>query len=588
MTDAAEAPRLAETFAEVEDALLSRWPETRLEPSLDRIRAFTELLGDPQRAYPVIHLTGTNGKTSTSRMIDTLLRALDLRTGRFTSPHVERMTERICIDGEPLTDEAFVRAFNDVAPYTHLVDAEPGPPAVVLRDRRRDGVRRVRRRPGRRRRRRGRHGRLVGRHQRRRRRRRGGAAGRGRPRAATSATRPPTSRSRRPGSSSPARSRSSPSRRPEVAEVLLAPRRRGRRHRASARAWSSASSRGCRRSAARWCRCRACAARYDDVFLPLYGAHQAQNAAVALAAVEAFAGDEPLDDELVRAAFAEVTSPGPAGDHPAQPDDRARRRAQPARRRGRGRGAGGLLHVLDPLIGVIGVMADKDDEGLLGGVRAAPGPRRLHAELHRPRDAGRGAGRGRRARSSARTGSPSRRRLADAIDQAAALAEAGEAFGDALGSGAVLVTGSVVTVGEARHDAAGPVVSEPSAPAAPRARSPRRGMCAAVLSLEAIILGLTTPVMVTHRRRAARHRAGRSGSASPSPACCSPGCCAASGPTALGWVVQVAAIGLGFVVPMMFVLGSIFALLWGTAYFLGRKIERERAAAYAAHRESAP
>src|SRR5690606_21756633 len=85
-------------------------------------QAFTELLGDPQRAYRSIHLTGTNGKTSTSRMIDGLLRALDLRTGRFTSPHVERMAERISIDGEPLDDEAFVRAFNDVAPYTHLVD----------------------------------------------------------------------------------------------------------------------------------------------------------------------------------------------------------------------------------------------------------------------------------------------------------------------------------------------------------------------------------------------------------------------------------------------------------------------------------
>ena len=76
----------------------------------------------------MIQLTGTNGKTSTSRMIDTLLRALDLRTGRFTSPHLERMNERICIDGEPLTDEEFVRAFNDVAPYTHLVDAsQPHP-----------------------------------------------------------------------------------------------------------------------------------------------------------------------------------------------------------------------------------------------------------------------------------------------------------------------------------------------------------------------------------------------------------------------------------------------------------------------------
>src|SRR5215217_2867628 len=122
--DAATAPRLAETYEEAEDALLSRWPETRLEPSLDRITAFLDVLGNPQTGYPVIQLTGTNGKTSTSRMIDTLLRALDLRTGRFTSPHVERMSERISIDGEPLGDEEFVRAFNDVAPYLELVDRE--------------------------------------------------------------------------------------------------------------------------------------------------------------------------------------------------------------------------------------------------------------------------------------------------------------------------------------------------------------------------------------------------------------------------------------------------------------------------------
>src|SRR3954467_8019374 len=128
MTDSPAAPRLAQTFEEVEDALLSRWPETRLEPSLDRIRAFTELLGDPQAGYPVIHLTGTNGKTSTSRIIDTLLRGLDLRTGRFTSPHVERMTERISVDGEPLSDEEFVAAFNDVAPYIAIVDEESDHP----------------------------------------------------------------------------------------------------------------------------------------------------------------------------------------------------------------------------------------------------------------------------------------------------------------------------------------------------------------------------------------------------------------------------------------------------------------------------
>ena len=116
--------RLAESYAEVEDALLSRWPETKLDPTLDRIEAFMELLGDPQRTYPVIHLTGTNGKTSTARMIETLIAALGLRVGRFTSPHLESMTERISLDGEPMDEEAFVTAFNDVAPYTHLVDQE--------------------------------------------------------------------------------------------------------------------------------------------------------------------------------------------------------------------------------------------------------------------------------------------------------------------------------------------------------------------------------------------------------------------------------------------------------------------------------
>src|SRR3954471_17059395 len=119
-----ERPRLAETFAEAEDALLARWPETRLEPSLDRIRAFTELLGDPQRSYPVVHLTGTNGKTSTSRMIDALIRSSGLRTGRFPSPHVESMTERISLDGEPLTEAQFVEAYDDVAALAELVDEE--------------------------------------------------------------------------------------------------------------------------------------------------------------------------------------------------------------------------------------------------------------------------------------------------------------------------------------------------------------------------------------------------------------------------------------------------------------------------------
>ena len=245
-------------------------------------------------------------------MIETLLRALDLRTGRFTSPHLERMSERISVDGEPLDDEAFVRAFNDVAPYTHLVDADAGPPAAASSRR-------------------------------------------------SSAW--PTPRSPTPRSTSPW-SRSGWAAAWDATNVIDADvavvlpiavdhakylgddavshrGREGRDHQARLvrRARPSRrprSPRSCSRSAAEvgatvaregmefgvvvaHARRRrpgdlaagASRATYDDVFLPLYGAHQAQNAAVALAAVEAFVGDAARSTtSVVRAAFAEVTSPG--------------------------------------------------------------------------------------------------------------------------------------------------------------------------------------------------------------------------------------------------------------------------------------
>ena len=110
------------THTEIVAALTSRWPEHRPAPSLGRIRALTELLGDPQRAYPVIHLTGTNGKGSTAAMIESLLRADGLRTGRFTSPHVLSVTERITIDGQPISDERFDEVWREIEPYVALVD----------------------------------------------------------------------------------------------------------------------------------------------------------------------------------------------------------------------------------------------------------------------------------------------------------------------------------------------------------------------------------------------------------------------------------------------------------------------------------
>ena len=111
-----------QTHAEIVAALTSRWPEHRPAPSLGRIQALTELLGDPQRVYPVIHLTGTNGKGSTAAMIESLLRADGLRTGRFTSPHVTSVTERITIDGQPISDERFDEVWREIEPYVEFVD----------------------------------------------------------------------------------------------------------------------------------------------------------------------------------------------------------------------------------------------------------------------------------------------------------------------------------------------------------------------------------------------------------------------------------------------------------------------------------
>jgi hypothetical protein len=114
------------------------------------------------------------------------------------------------------------------------------------------------------------------------------------------------------------------------------------------------------------------------------------------------------------------------------------------------------------------------------------------------------------------------------------------------------------------------------------ARSPRRGMCAAVLSLEAITLGLTTPVMIT-LTDVSTPTALALGLGLTLACLVLAGLLRSEWAYSAGWAIQVAAIGMGFLVPMMFLLGAIFALLWGTAVFLGRKIERERAAAYAAH-----
>ncbi len=107
---------------EVEQEIISRRPEHSVDLALDRMADLVRLLGDPQRACPVIHITGTNGKTSTARMTDALLRGRGLRTGRFTSPHLVSIRERICVDGAPVSPERFIEAYEEILPFVAMVD----------------------------------------------------------------------------------------------------------------------------------------------------------------------------------------------------------------------------------------------------------------------------------------------------------------------------------------------------------------------------------------------------------------------------------------------------------------------------------
>ncbi len=451
MNDTAGPPdpqaRLAETYAEVEDALLSRWPETRLDPSLDRIEAFMELLGDPQRSYPVVHVTGTNGKTSSARMIETLIQTTGLRVGRFTSPHLESMTERISVDGEPVSEETFVSAFNDVAPYIGLVDAEHDHPLsffetvvamayAAFADAPVDAA-------------------VV-------------EVGMGGTWDATNVMEakvavltpvaldhakylgetPRAIALEKVGIIKPGATVVCATQSPEVdevvrercAEVGATLAREGLEFGVTSRVPAVGGQliglQGLRGT-------------YDEVFLPLYGAHQAQNAALALAAVEALlGGEEPLDIELVREAFAEVTSPGRLEIIRRSPTIVLDAAHNP-------HGAAAVVAALEdsfvfsPLIGVVAVMADKDYEGVLSELEPA-----LSHIVCTQNSTGRSMSAGDLAEVALGIFGQDRvsvtDSLADALDQAAALAEAGGAFGDAIGSGAVLVTGSVVTVGEAR------------------------------------------------------------------------------------------------------------------------------------------
>lgn len=118
------SPDEVAALLQVEHLLDQRWPETKIEPSTARISALMELLGSPQRNYPSIHIAGTNGKTSVARMIDALITALHQRTGRTTSPHLQSAVERISIDGKPISPARYVETYREIEPFVELVDQQ--------------------------------------------------------------------------------------------------------------------------------------------------------------------------------------------------------------------------------------------------------------------------------------------------------------------------------------------------------------------------------------------------------------------------------------------------------------------------------
>lgn len=115
-------------LAQVEQELLARWPETRMDPTLDRVAMLLELLDQPQREYRSIHLTGTNGKTSTARIVEALLAASGARTGRLTSPHLSSIRERICLEQDPIDVEQFLAAYGAVTEQAQRVDVASAHP----------------------------------------------------------------------------------------------------------------------------------------------------------------------------------------------------------------------------------------------------------------------------------------------------------------------------------------------------------------------------------------------------------------------------------------------------------------------------
>ncbi|MEP7019481.1 MAG: folylpolyglutamate synthase/dihydrofolate synthase family protein [Pseudonocardiales bacterium] len=443
-----EAEKYTALLRQVEAEITGRWGEGRLEPTKERIEALLDLLGQPQRSYRAIHLTGTNGKTSTARMIDELLRAFGLRTGRFTSPHLSQITERIAIDGEPISARAFVEGYRDIAPYIDLVDGQfdiklsffevmVGLAYAVFADTPIDVA-------------------VV-------------EVGLGGVWDATNTidgeiaviTPIDLDHTQYLGGSVEAIAAEKAGIIKPLATAILAaqaPAAATELLKQAATVEASVAREGLefgvldRRVAVggQVITLQGLSGVYDEIFLPLHGAHQAQNAATALAAVEAFFGvgaeTGPLDADLVRAAFASVRSPGRLEAVRSAPTILLDAAHNP---HGIAASVAAVGEAFDfrRLIAVVGVLGDKDVHGMLEALEPAvdeivvtqnASSRAMSADdLAAQAVAVFGVDRV--------TVEP---RLDDAIETAVRLAE--ETDDGVLAGVGVLVTGSVITAGEAR------------------------------------------------------------------------------------------------------------------------------------------
>jgi dihydrofolate synthase/folylpolyglutamate synthase len=448
--DVASVERAArQELIRVEAELNQRWPETRIEPSLDRIAALMSVLGDPQQTYPVLHVAGTNGKGSTTRMIDALLTRMGLRVGRYTSPHLQLVTERIALDGAPIPASKYVEIYRDIAPYVSMVDGAGGPPmskfevltgmafaafadapveAAVLET----GL--------------------------------GGSWDATNVADGQVAVITPIGidhvdylgsdltkiAGEKAGIIKPGSVAVLAAQEPDAQRVLLE-----RAVEVDATVARAGSEFGVlRREIAvggQLLRLQGLGGVYDEIFLPLHGAHQADNAALALAAVEAFFGagkDRQLVIEAVREAFAGVEMPGrlePVRSAPTVLLDAAHNP----------HGARALAASIQEefafrrLAAVVAVMGDKDARGILEALEPAvsdvvvtrnSSPRSMPlTELNELAVSIFGED-----RVVAETS------LDAAVETAVALVEEGGDVEEPLAGGGVLVTGSVVTAGEAR------------------------------------------------------------------------------------------------------------------------------------------